>query len=291
MNLSQFVGIPLALAGAIVLAFGAQYQSRGLNKVETLAGGSFRRGLSLAHLLGLLKRPSWVFGTLLLGLAVALQIFSLVFSPLIIVQPIGVVGLIVTSLLNSKLSGVQLNRQVKTAIATAVTAIVIFVGVAALTAADQHLTALQLRITLIVFAIVLTAALTLFITLRKRAGPLFFIVSAGIIYGFVATFAKIVVRSVQQGEFDTLGWLCIAALVAGTILGMLFVQTAYSSGPPDLVVAGLTIIDPIVAVLIGVVVLGEAAGAPLWAVPLFIGSGALAVFGVFRLARFHPQTN
>ena len=66
-------------------------------------------------------------------------------------------------------------------------------------------------------------------------------------------------------------------------------QTAYSSGPPDLVIAGLTVVDPMVAVLIGVLVLGEAAAAPLWAVIGFVIFGAVAVWGVIQLARFHPQ--
>ena len=62
-----------------------------------------------------------------------------------------------------------------------------------------------------------------------------------------------------------------------------------SSGPPDLVIAGLTVVDPIVAVLIGLLVLGEAATAPLWAFIGFIVAGAVAVWGVVQLARHHPQ--
>ena len=54
-------------------------------------------------------------------------------------------------------------------------------------------------------------------------------------------------------------------------------------------VAGLTVIDPLVAILIGILVLGEAANAPLWAIAVFVGAGALAIFGVLSLARHHPQ--
>jgi hypothetical protein len=43
-------------------------------------------------------------------------------------------------------------------------------------------------------------------------------------------------------------------------------------------------------VCIGVVVLQEAAGAPLWAILAFIVSGAIAVYGVFQLAKHHPQS-
>jgi len=45
-----------------------------------------------------------------------------------------------------------------------------------------------------------------------------------------------------------------------------------------------------VAVVIGIVVLGEASQAPLWANLVFVVAGAIAVWGVFMLARNHPQT-
>ncbi|GAB2553827.1 DMT family transporter [Leucobacter ruminantium] len=286
----QFLGIPLALIGAALLAFGAQYQSRGLNKVERLMGESAGSGLSLRHVIGLLRRPSWVSGTLLLGLAVVFQIGSLALSPIIIVQPIGVVGLVITSVLNSRVSGVRLGKRVKGSIALAVLGIVVFVSVAAFTAADQPVTDAKLIVILVTFGVVLLTALLLFIAFRHRGVAIIYIVGAGVLYGFVATFAKAVIGRLQQGEFEWLTWACVAALAAGALLGMVFVQNAYSSGPPDLVVAGLTVIDPIVAVLIGIVVLHEAAGAPIWAALVFVVSGALAVTGVLGLAKFHPQT-
>ena len=86
---------------------------------------------------------------------------------------------------------------------------------------------------------------------------LFYVLAAGVIYGFVATLAKTVIKRLQSGEVDWLTLICVVALVAGTVLGAYFVQTAYSSGPPDLAIAGLTVVDPMVAVLIGLLVLGE----------------------------------
>ncbi|MFT4232731.1 MAG: multidrug DMT transporter permease [Leucobacter sp.] len=286
----QLLGIPLALVGAALLAFGAQYQSRGLNKVERITGESAGSGLSLQHVLKLLRRPSWVSGTLLLGVAVLFQIGSLSLSPLIIVQPIGVVGLVITSILNSRISGVRLGKRVRTSIALCVLGIVVFVTIAAFTAADRPVTDAKLITILIAFAVVLAVALLLFVAFRHRGLAIIYIVGAGVLYGFVATFAKVVIGRLQQREFEWLTWTCVAALAVGALVGMVFVQNAYSSGPPDLVVAGLTVVDPIVAVLIGIVVLHEAAGAPLWAVLAFVLSGALAVVGVLGLAKFHPQT-
>jgi drug/metabolite transporter (DMT)-like permease len=83
---------------------------------------------------------------------------------------------------------------------------------------------------------------------------------------------------------------CVVGLVVAALLGGYFVQTAYSVGSPDLVIAGLTVIDPLVAIAIAIAVLGEADRFPPFAiVGLGIG-GALAVIGVILLARLHPQT-
>jgi hypothetical protein len=82
-------------------------------------------------------------------------------------------------------------------------------------------------------------------------------------YGFVATLAKVVLSRIRTGDFEWLTIVCIVALLTGTAIGAYFVQTAYASGPPDLVIAGLTVIDPIVAIVIGLAVLREADGAPL----------------------------
>ena len=74
-------------------------------------------------------------------------------------------------------------------------------------------------------------------------------------------------------------------------LGGYFVQTAYSVGAPDLVIAGLTVVDPLVAVIIGITVFGEASEVPLWVILTWLVVGTVAVIGVFQLARHHPQTH
>ena len=55
-----------------------------------------------------------------------------------------------------------------------------------------------------------------------------------------------------------------------------------------MVVAGITVIDPMVGVTIGIVVLGEAADAPWWAAIVFALAGLVAVLGVYRLSLRTP---
>lgn len=287
---TQFIGIPLALIGAVFLSLGAQFQHRGVVKVEAHTVDSLGKGLSGKQLALLLARPSWVIGTVMLGLAIMFQLGSLYFAPIIVVQPLGAIALVITSILNSRINHVQLNRKSITAIVMCVGGVFLFVGVAAFTAVDKPVTDRQLVTILIILAVVLALAAVAFGMFRERIRAIFYVILAGVLYGFVATLAKVVLGRLQQGEFDWLTWLCVIGLLGATALGAYFVQNAYASGPPDLVIAGLTVVDPMVAVAIGILVLGEASQAPLWAIGVFILAGVIAVLGVFQLARNHPQT-
>ncbi|KFF60708.1 multidrug DMT transporter permease [Cryobacterium sp. MLB-32] len=284
----QAIGIPLALIGAVFLSLGAQFQHRGVTKVEALTAQA-TGGLNTRQLMLLLARPSWVLGTLMLGLAIAFQLTSLAFAPLIVVQPLGAVALVMTAILNARVSHVRLNKASIIAISMCVGGVGLFVTVAAFTAVDKPVTDANLITILGVLAVVLALFAVTFALFRNRFQAIFYIIGAGVLYGFVATLAKVVINRVRFGDFEWLTVLCLVGLLLAASLGAYFVQNAYASGPPDLVIAGLTVVDPLVAVGIGIVVLGEVSQAPAWAAIAFIIAGIVAIWGVFLLARYHPQ--
>ncbi|GAA4156000.1 hypothetical protein GCM10022286_05760 [Gryllotalpicola daejeonensis] len=286
----QFVGIPLALVGAVFLSLGAQLQHRGVTKVgEVTTGDAAAGGLNLGQLRLLLGRPSWVTGTLMLGAAIVLQLTSLAFAPLIVVQPLGAFALVVTAIVNSRVMRHKLNHLTILAIGLCVAGVGAFVIVAAFQAREVPITEVELIRILMILAAVLVLAAVLFLAFRKRMRALIYVVAAGILYGFVATLAKVVIARLQQHEFDLLTGVCVVALIAAVALGAYFVQNAYASGPPDLVIAGLTVIDPLVAVTIGIAILNEALQVQPWAIAVWLVTGAFAVAGVLLLARHHPQ--
>ncbi|WP_349897912.1 DMT family transporter [Parafrigoribacterium soli] len=292
------LGIPIALVGAVLLSLGAQFQHRGVGKVGAATATKDSTALSLGQLLLLLRRPSWVVGTLFLGLAILFQLTSLYLAPLIVVQPLGAVALVITAVVNARVSKMPLTWAAIRAIAFCVVGVALFVTIAAFTATSSPISESQLVIILVILGVVTVAFAIFFAYLRNRFKAIIYIVGAGVLYGFVATLAKVVIDRIKTlvlygsdtGGFEWLTVICVVALLAATALGGYFVQSAYSSGPPDLVIAGLTVIDPIVAVCIGVVVLQEAAGASPWAILAFLVSGVVAVYGVFQLAKHHPQS-
>src|SRR5690606_2797575 len=182
-------------------------------------------------LVALLRRPSWVFGTVMLGFAIVLQLASLWFAPLIVVQPLGAVALVITAILNSRLSKVPLDRPTIRAIIICVVGVGAFVTVAAFVAVQKRVTEAELTTVIVLLAGVLALWAVLFAIFRRKAGPVFYIVAAGMLFGFVATLAKVVIGRVQTlvvvierrsaaGEswsFGAAEWLtilCVLGLVA-----------------------------------------------------------------------------
>lgn len=289
----QALGIPVALLGAVFLAFGAEFQHRGVNKVDAASRGSAKTGLGMGQLLSLVRRPSWLIGTLMLGVAIVLQLISLFLAPLTVVQPLGALALVITAFLNARSTGRRLEKTAIRAILLCVGGIGVFVGVAAVTTTSVPIETQQLVIVLIILACVLAILAVGFVLFRKRSPTVFYIIAGGVLFGFVASLAKVVIVRVQTIALhgfklvpgDGLTIVALVAIIVAALCGSYLVQTAYASGPPDLVVAGLTVIDPMVGVTIGIVVLGEATAAPWWASVVFVLAGALAVFGVFQLSR------
>lgn len=284
----RWLAVALALIGAVALAFGAQWQNDAVDEQQG-KGAQTHGSLNLKQLLSLLKRPRWLIGTGLLGLAVVFQISALSLAPLIVVQPLGAIALVVTSVLNARISKTKLNRATIVAISLCVSGVFGFVVTASTIAQEYVLTDAQMWQVLGILAVILAVLITLAVRHAKRGKAIYFVAGAGILYGFVATLTKVVIQRIYQGQFEWLTFVCLIALGIAVSLGGWFVQSAYASGPPDLVIAGLTVIDPMVAVGIAGTILGEANQANPLTIVLFILCGGTAIVGVLLLSQFHPQ--
>ena len=274
----RYLAVVLALIGAVALAFGAQWQNDAVG--EQQGKGKSSGSLSIKQLVSLIKRPRWLIGTGLLGIAVLFQISALSLAPLIVVQPLGAIALVVTSVLNARMSKTKLNRITMIAIGLCILGVGGFVTTASSIAHEYVLTDSQMWQVLSILGVILAILGFFVLTKRFPAKPLYFVGAAGVLYGFVATLTKVVIQRVLQGEFEWLTFFCLVMLGVAVSLGGWFVQSAYASGPPDLVIAGLTVVDPMVAVLIAGTILGEAHQANFFTIILFIICGGAAIVGV-----------
>src|SRR5690606_26373415 len=216
----------VAIVGAIFLSVGTQFQHRGVGHFE----GGAQRGAQLggSALLRLLRNPAWVIGTLLLGLAIVLQLGALALAPLIVVQPLGAVALVVTAILNSRLANIRLDHRTIRAIVTCLLGIGLFVTVAAIFAVERPIQDRQLLTVLSLLVVALVGLGIVWWIYRSRANAVFYIVSAGVLYGFVVTLSKIVINRIISGNFD---WLTIVrgvALLVAMLVGSYAVQLAHA---------------------------------------------------------------
>jgi drug/metabolite transporter (DMT)-like permease len=285
---TRLLAIALAVVAALALSLGAQFQKGAVNDHQKLKL-SLSDGLNLKQLVQLLARPKWLSGLGFMVLGIIFQLAALTFAPLIVVQPIGAIALVFTAFINARVTKSKPNRATVVAIVFCVGGIGLFVTLASSVAREVQIDDQKLLQILIALGALLVAFGLLFFLLRKRHGALNYIVGAGVLYGFVATLAKVVIQRIEQQQFEWLTFCCLLALAAAVSLGSWFVQNAYSSGPPDLVIAGLTVLDPIVAVLIAVIILNEAHAASGLVEFGFVVSGLLAIVGVYLISRVHPE--
>lgn len=284
----RVLAIALAVLAAIALAFGAQFQNQAVERSREKHIQP-KVSLSLKELAKLLVRPRWVSGTGLMFLGMLLQLGALSLAPLIVVQPIGAIALVITSLLNARYTKIKLNRATILAIGLSTFGVGGFVVTASQVAAQVELTDENLVKVLLLFVIILVVFAVLFFSFGKKAKALTYILGAGVLYGFVATLAKVTIQRLYQMDYDFLTLIAVVSMLGAVLLGGWFVQNAYASGPPDLVIAGLTVVDPIVAIAIAIGILGEAQQATLGSGALFSGFGLLAIFGVYLLSKVHPE--
>lgn len=283
-----WLAVSAAVAGAFFLAFGTQRQS---SAVRASSGGL---NVSGRGMLRLFKNPRWVFGLLLLGVGMALNVYALSSAPLTVVQPVGAIALVITTVVNAREHNIRMNRPTIFAIIACMVGSIGFVIMAIQVSANSHaITEQEKFLTLLLLAVVVVFFGGAVIFFHHKLGAFFYILGAGILFGFVAVLVRTISVAVLNSEGHFLAsvpWLAVVAVVVAGLLGSYFVQNAYSKGPPDLVIAGLTVIDPMVGIAIGIGIFGELAPNVHAAVSLsMVAAGCIAIVGVVALSRHHPD--
>ncbi|XAS73709.1 DMT family transporter [Micrococcaceae bacterium Sec5.1] len=283
-----WLAVFLAVLGAFFLAIGAQRQG---SAVKADTGGL---ALSSNGFLRLLRNPRWMLGLLLLCLGMVMNAIALVSAPLTVVQPIGAIALVITTVVNAKDQGLSINRATVVAITACVTGSALFVLLAVFVTQENHHVSAADELT-IVLLLALAVGLfgTLAVLFKHRMSAFVYIVGAGVLFGFVAVLTRIIGKHLldPNGLFLlNVQWYTLIAIAAAGGLGSWFVQSAYSGGPPDLVIAGLTVVDPMVGIAIGIVILGELRPdvQPVMAISM-AAAASLAIVGVIALSRHHPE--
>jgi hypothetical protein len=256
----------------------------------TLQHGAVRRCaaeqlLGLRAFLLMMRSRRWQAGT---GLAVTgsgLHVTALSQAPLVIVQPIGVLTLVLSVVLGSRVSGIATAPGVRAAVTAACAGTAGFVVLAAVagptTGGPQHLGPVML--------IVAGAFALTFIGLGVRGRTRCLMIATGAALLFGTGSAVIRMATLAFGDSTPTG-VGLSALAAVLMLAGGWAQhQAYASGPPALVIATTTVIDPLTAVAIGIGIYGEAPNTAPSTMAVQLALALIASGAVIVLARAVPR--
>lgn len=274
----QVVGISLAAASAVLFALGAVAQQE--VTADTSAGGKLQ-------LRRLLTRPAWLAGQVATMVAVVLQVAALGLAPVSVVQPMLAGGLVVALAIRS----VRDRRlpSLTDLLGAALAAGGLAVFLIAARPADVSKDTIPGTVTILVATLLALALIAVTIWLKPGArGALAAGVAAGIAMGVAAVLISAALNTFgHSGLMAALRspapWTALVVAIAAEYA----CQQAYSKGALAWSLPALTVADPLAAVPVALILLGERlepGHAAVWA-PAAIG----AAVGVVLLARSREQ--
>jgi drug/metabolite transporter (DMT)-like permease len=249
----------LALLAAVLFAVASAVQQRSAADVPDAGGGRL--------VLALARSPRWWAGTLCDTAGFAAQAAALGLGSLLLVQPLLVTTLLVALPLGARWGGRRLRRSDWVWAALLVLALAVLAVVGEPTAGVDRAGWRPWLPAWVVLGLLVGGCLAAAAVRRGTARAVLLAVAAGVAYGVGAALTKGVVSLLDDGlpvlltSWET--WLLAAAMAGGTLLQ----QTAYQAGALEASLPAVTVGEPVVAVALGVGVLGERlrADGPEWA--------------------------
>lgn len=281
------LAVALAALGACGYAAGARLQH---GAVHATIG---EEGLAVSNQLRLVRNSRWLFGLAALASGALLHSCALGLAPLSVVQPVGVLALPITVLLTIRQYGIpvrELNRSAVLAVIASTGGVAAFVALAVGSAQatpvppEDELLATQL----VAGGVIVLAGIGLLS--RSKIRCMAYAAGCAVAYGLVSLLMRGLAQQIGTGDITQIDLRPVAGIVIAMFVGGWLLQHGYASGPPDLVVAVLTVIDPLVAVGLGIGLLGEADHVNAATAGGEFLCAAVACAGVFALARYHPET-
>ncbi|WEH38403.1 DMT family transporter [Streptomyces sp. AM 2-1-1] len=268
---SLVLSVLLSLVSAVAYAAGAIVQER------VASGGD---GRSYAPL----RNAAWWAAVGLNAVGALLHVVALAYGPLSLVQPLGALTIVFVLPMAALFVG---RRTGRTAWRGAVMATVGLAGLLALTgSAESH--ALGRADQLLLAAATSGAVAALFLAgqglgaQRPMMRGVVLATGAGVSFGMASVFTKTVAVEWTSGALrEGLPSLLVIAVFAAA--GLLLSQAAYHGAGLTAPLATVTVVNPVVAAVVGLTLFGEHFRFGLLGTLLAVGSGALAAAGLVLL--------
>ncbi len=250
--LEQALVVAAALAGAVFTAIGIVVRQRATMDVPA------DQGVSAVMVSTLVRRPLWWAGTGAAVVGYAFQALALAHGSLTLVAPLLMSALLFALPLSARLADRRVSRTDWGWALLLTLALALFVSLARTRPGDYEGSAWTA-----VFVAAGSAVLVgVFVLLAGRVSDwrraILLGLGVGVLFGVVAVLTKIVMQFVTEGSMakvltSPVLYVLIAAAVGATLLQ----QSAFHAGSLQTSVPAMLVLEPLVAVLLGQVVLGE----------------------------------
>ncbi|MHB1533225.1 MAG: DMT family transporter [Acidimicrobiales bacterium] len=272
------LGVVESLAGATCYAVSSVLQQRAAEAQPA------ELALRPSLLLRLAGSGRWMVGNLMDVGGFVFQFLALRQAALAVVQPLFVVGLVFALVGSALIERRRPRRSEWASSMLVVAALAVFLAVARPGPGHPRAGALGWGALFTMTALAVTAAVLL-ATGSARRRAFFLATGAGILYGVTAAITERTGRLLDGGVLHMLGSWSPYALAVTALVGLLLHQSAYQAGDLRLSLPVLTVLEPVVAILIGRFLFHEHIAATLLAVVGEVLSLTVMAYGVFALAQ------
>lgn len=264
--LEQALVVAAALAGAVFTAIGIVMRQRATMDVPVDQGVS---GLMVSTLV---RRPLWWAGTGSAFVGYAFQALALARGSLTLVAPLLMSALLFALPLSARLAHRRVSRADWGWALLLTLALAVFVSLARTRPGDYEGSAWTAVFVAAGAAVFVAGCVLLASRMSDWRRAILLGFGVGVLFGVVAVLTKIVMQFVTEGDAAELRtspvpYMLIAAAVAATLLQ----QSAFHAGSLQTSVPVMLVLEPMVAVLLGQVVLGE---------HLEVGTGSAVALGI-----------
>ncbi len=286
------LAVLLAAAGAVLFGLAAIRQ-HGIVDRSARDGG--QGSLSLRMVVEVVRHPDWLLGAAQGLAAVVLHTLALAFGPISLIQPVGVLAVPVTVAAASVRTRGRPPRSAVLGAALSVFGIVALTLVLLAPGAPTQVAVPGLRLLVLTVAAALVLALAA--TAVTRRAPLAvrcttLALAAAALFGLTSPLIRVIghlFASGTAGHHLVVILVSVAGVALAAPLGLWLMQSAYVAGSPQVVICCLTLGDPVVAVAVGRLLLGEGAGLSPATVVAAVSCGLVAALGVVLLSRSYPH--
>ncbi|GAA3013407.1 hypothetical protein [Actinokineospora diospyrosa] len=256
-----------AVAAACCFAAGVLAQHRAVRTTVPIGALGWRA------MADVVRAPGWLGGVGIGVVGSGLHIVALALAPVAIVQPIGVLGFVLIVVLGWG----SVDARTRNAVLAVCAGVGGFVILAAGSQVAQEIPVWQAQ---------LLVGLAVVVALRARGGCTRLSASAAVVSGLGST-----VVHVAAGYWGTTAGLLLGAQAMGLLVtGGWLLQRAYAGGPATVAIGTTTIVDPVTAVTVTLLLGTALPSASTLAAQVVLALVAAAGVRALAVPDSHPQT-